>query len=451
MKKLLSVRVLVVLVFTLAGILRAQTSVNVDCSGSNPQAFHSINAALNTLSLVGPNTITVSGTCHENVALLQRDRLTIQTVAGHFATIENTATPPAITLYIAGSHNIVLNNLIIEGGAPALYVSNSSSATLVQNCTVQNSMADGLDIDMQSELTIQNSTIKNNAAEGVFISNGSQLTLATYPAQRIRITGNGFGGGGNGGGGLEIDGSQVQLNFGVLTVDGNAGAGISMDGGRLQFYGGNADSPGRIENNNTGITMNDAASATLWGAFNIHNNGSTGILVSGSSSITLLSTVDSHGQNAATTIDGHSTIGLALSQSSSAQIYGAHVISKNGSASANPGSSGGISLEGSSLTIGGGTHVSSNVGPGIRLAVKDDLIMFDMSVSENTEEGVLETNLSGGGFYMPLTFSGNGGGSVLCDNSSVAFGDAASIPGVDCKNITNSAGQRPNVRIPKVH
>ena len=450
MKRLSGVRALVVLMFTIAGIVRAQTNVNVDCSGSNPQAFHSINAALNTLNFVGPNTITVSGTCHENVALLQRDRLIIQAMAGHFATIENAATPPAITLYIAGSHNIVLNHLIIDGGAPALYVSNSSSATLVQNCTVQNSTADGLDIDAQSELTIQNSTIKSNAAEGVFISNGSQLTFGTYPAQRIRITGNGFSGGGNGTGGLEIDGSQVQLNFGVLTIDDNAGAGISMDGGRLQFYGGNADSPGRIENNNTGITMNDAASATLWGAFNIHNNGSTGILVSGSSSITLISTVDSNGQNAVTTIDGHSTVGLALSQSSSAQIYGAHVISKNGSASANPGSSGGISLEGSSLTIGGGTHVNSNVGPGIRLALKDDLIIFDMSVSENTEEGVLETNLSGGGFYMPLTFSGNGGGSVVCDAFSVAFGDAATIPGVKCKNITNNAVERPNVRIPKV-
>src|ERR1039458_8622679 len=170
MKKLLSVRVLVVLVFTLAGILRAQTSVNVDCSGSNPQAFHSINAALNTLSLVGPNTITVSGTCHENVALLQRDRLTIQALAGHFATIENAAAPPVSTLYVAGSHNIVLNNLVIQGGSPALYISDSSSATLVQNCTVQNSLADGLDMDMESQVVIQNSTIKNNSAVGIFIS-----------------------------------------------------------------------------------------------------------------------------------------------------------------------------------------------------------------------------------------------------------------------------------------
>ena len=45
-----------------------------------------------SLDLIGPNIITVSGTCHENVSLAQRDRLTIQVVAGHFATIENAAT-----------------------------------------------------------------------------------------------------------------------------------------------------------------------------------------------------------------------------------------------------------------------------------------------------------------------------------------------------------------------
>ncbi len=451
MKKRLNVRVLVVLVFTLAGIVHAQTNVNVDCSGSNAQAFHSINAALNTLNLVGPNTITVSGTCHENVALVQRDRLTIQAAAGHVATIENAAAPPVSTMYVAGSHNIVLNNLVIQGGSPALYISDSSSAILMQSCTVQNSSADGLDMDMESQLVIQDSTIKNNSAAGSSSRTSLSCSLGTYPTQRIRITGNGFGGGGNGSGGLEIDGSQVQLNFGVLTVDGNAGAGISMDGGRLQLYGGDASSPGIIENNNVGLSMSDAASATLWSAFRIRNNGSTGISVGGASSLTLISTVDSGGHNAVTTVGGHSTVGLVLSGSSAAQIYGPHVISRNGSADADPGSRGGISLAGASLTIGGGTFVNSNVGPGIRLLVKSDLTMFDMVVSNNTEEGVIETNLSGGGFYDPLTFNGNGGGSLICDALSVAYGDAASIHGVDCKNITSSAGLRPSVRIPKTH
>jgi len=70
---------------------------------------------------------------------------------------------------------------------------------------------------------------------------------------------------------------------------GNAGSGISMDGGRLLFFGGEAATPGVIENNNYGISMNDAASATLYSAFYIANNASTGISVNGASSITFYS------------------------------------------------------------------------------------------------------------------------------------------------------------------
>jgi len=64
------------------------TNVIVDCSGANKTAFHSINDALNTLDLIGPHIITVSGVCHENVALTQRDRLTIQTGSERYATIQ---------------------------------------------------------------------------------------------------------------------------------------------------------------------------------------------------------------------------------------------------------------------------------------------------------------------------------------------------------------------------
>jgi hypothetical protein len=84
------------------------------------------------------------------------------------------------------------------------------------------------------------------------------------------------------------------------------------------------------------------------------------------------------------------------------------------------------------------------------MGVKSDLIMFNMEVSNNTEEGVSERNLSGGGFYNPLIFSGNGGGSLHCDNFSVAFGDASTIPGVECKNITKTVGRHPDARIPNM-
>ncbi len=416
------------------------TDVTVDCSRNQ-----TITAALNSLDLIGPNSITVSGVCHENVTIAQRDRLTLQSVAGHVATIENAATPAGITLLVAGSHNITLSGLNVQGGAIALYVTSASGAVLLQNSAVQNSLGDGLDIDMQSEMVIQNSTIRNNSATGIFVSDLSHVTMATYPTQRIGISGNGFGGGGNGNSGLSIDGSLVQLNFGVITINGNAGPGVSMDGGRLQFYGGTHDSPGIIENNNVGITITDAASATLWNAFVIRNNGSTGISATGSSSVTFYPGVDDAGPEVVT-ITGHSLVGLALSQSSAAQLFGAQIL-RNGST--NPGSTGGISVSGSSLTIGGSASVSGNTGTGIFMSVKGDLTMFDTTVSNNTADGVLETNLSGGGFYTPLTFSHNSGGSLVCDDFSVAFGDVEDISGVNCKNITSAPKQRPSFNIRK--
>src|SRR5260221_2802839 len=52
-------------------------SAIVDCSGATPGAFITIHAALATLPAAGPNIITVSGTCAENVVMFGRTDLTI--------------------------------------------------------------------------------------------------------------------------------------------------------------------------------------------------------------------------------------------------------------------------------------------------------------------------------------------------------------------------------------
>ena len=49
----------------------------VDCTGATPGAFTSINAALASLPAAGPNSISVVGTCHENVVFIGRSDLTI--------------------------------------------------------------------------------------------------------------------------------------------------------------------------------------------------------------------------------------------------------------------------------------------------------------------------------------------------------------------------------------
>ena len=57
------------------------------CPGGGPGVYPSINAALSALDSQGPNSITVAGTCTENIYLDKRERLVIQAAPGQTATI----------------------------------------------------------------------------------------------------------------------------------------------------------------------------------------------------------------------------------------------------------------------------------------------------------------------------------------------------------------------------
>src|SRR6266581_1570104 len=57
----------ILLTFFLLPAAAHAANVNVVCPGGGVGAFPNINAALNTLDPHGPNTITVSGACVENI------------------------------------------------------------------------------------------------------------------------------------------------------------------------------------------------------------------------------------------------------------------------------------------------------------------------------------------------------------------------------------------------
>src|SRR5258708_33187407 len=85
------------------GALRAQF-LFVDCSGTNPYAYPSINAALPN---AGPGAfILVTGTCNENVFLFGRNALNLGAFFGQTATING-------TIFIGNSDNIFLYGLTV--------------------------------------------------------------------------------------------------------------------------------------------------------------------------------------------------------------------------------------------------------------------------------------------------------------------------------------------------
>jgi hypothetical protein len=53
-------------------------------------------------------------------------------------------------------------------------------------------------------------------------------------------------------------------------------------------------------------------------------------------------------------------------------------------------------------------------------------------IRNNSEEGARLTIQSNGGFTQPITIAGNGGSSISCDASSLAFGDFTGVKNVNC-------------------
>jgi len=100
------------------------------CPGGGPGVYPSINAALSALDSQGPNSITVAGTCTENIFLDKRERLVIQAAPGQTATIV-AADPSAIVLQTFGSQGVVLSSLVFQGGG---VIVNQGSNVSMLNC-----------------------------------------------------------------------------------------------------------------------------------------------------------------------------------------------------------------------------------------------------------------------------------------------------------------------------
>src|SRR5438309_6533517 len=79
----------------------------VDCSGATPGAFTTITAALASLPAAGPNNITVTGNCTENVNIINRSQLTINAVPGTANVVP--ANPNARIMLIIGSQQIFVD------------------------------------------------------------------------------------------------------------------------------------------------------------------------------------------------------------------------------------------------------------------------------------------------------------------------------------------------------
>jgi hypothetical protein len=362
----------------------------VDCS--NPFApyptISSALAAISALAGAGNNSyiyVIPGTTCTESAAVNHLTNVAI-------------ATDWQKTYYLTGNLKIV-----------------GSQSVLIQGMTVTNSSGDGIDVNNSTDVEFDFTSSINNSGMGLNIGNASNVAIGDYGTfsnngnNGINLGGNSFlnivayGGtvdiSNNVNFGLNSDRSVV-INLGATTINNNqvsssaippTGFGINEFGGAksvmIALFG-----PIIISSNASGgVSVQESSEISFGGDLsyapylvNIQGNGPVGIAADYGSQLTLYSGVQ---------VTGHTIAGVSLYGNSQAAIYGAtDRIANNGTGTDSHRA--GILVEQGSQAFVSNAAIQNNGGPGIL--------------------GVAHATLD----VEAATFSGNGGGAIVCDSST---------------------------------
>jgi len=356
-------------------------NVVVDCSGATPGAFTSIHDALASLPAAGPNFISVTGTCHENVVMSGRTDLNIS------------GNPSATVVPGNGGHLLAINasqrigiqNITFDGGRGAL-VSNNSQVEFL-NVIIQNSLGIGL-TSIDSLVHIADSTVKTSTRSGISV----------------------------GGGTFYVDSAETGT-----TVTANGRTGISVLTGHLILNGGDEVTPGTenvISNNGgVGVAVANSAEADINGDNRIiGNQGAFGLEVIHTSTVIM-----SDG-----TISSNAGVGVHCGETSHCEWAGITKIDSNGK--------GGIEItDHSDGYLDGGIDVSGNTGVGVLVDLSSLLnSLGGNTINNNTDDGIVLNTMSVLKFAANDTVTGNGKLALECNNNSMVSGDISTYKPKKC-------------------
>jgi hypothetical protein len=366
----------------------------VDCSGATPGAFTTITAALASLPAAGPNNITVTGNCTENVNIISRSQLTISAVPG--TANVTAANPNARVLLILSSQQIFVDGVNFSGGRGVLV--NNGTDVQLSDGIFQNSSLQGISV-INSTFDIFNATVQNALRSGISATGGT----------------------------LGIDGG--------VTVANNGRAGVSMITGHLVISGGDG-TPGTensISNNGSvGVSIANSAELDIAGDNRILANGTTGLQVIHTSTVIASDS----------TISGNQGAGVHIGETSHGEFSamsitnnGATVGSGGGGIESGSGAAGGMEVvENSDMFIDGQVDVSNNLATGI--FVSESSVLSSLggnTINNNTGDGILAEALAVVHFFGADTAAGNTKAPLECDTTSILLGDKTGLGGTKCK------------------
>jgi hypothetical protein len=252
------------IVCTMAITVMAQTThqgasqapaIKVDCNKKG-----SIGATLAHLAQIGNTrgvTISVTGTCRENITIGAFDHLVIQ--GSPSATIQDASNGTAAVVLIFSSYDVTLQNFTINGGGTGVNCSSDSYCTLNLN-TIQQSAFAGARF-ARSHGILQSNNILNIAGSGVLLQNNSNLVSFSN-----QITN-------NSGAGIAVFNDSYLFDS-ADTVQNN-GIGVRAQNNSVV----RADTMTISNNGADGVRLESGAAASFLGADVITGNAGNGVAV----------------------------------------------------------------------------------------------------------------------------------------------------------------------------
>jgi parallel beta helix pectate lyase-like protein len=404
--------------FAFPSAARAQFLV-VDCSGTNPFAYSSINSALFN---AGPGAfIAVTGTCNENVFLYGFNNLSLGAFFGQPAALNgNLSINNSQVVYVYGLN---ITNAFGDG----IDVNNSRSVVL-DSCTSDGNAGNGLSIGSSDVAINARGAFSNNRGFGIRDGDNSYVNIVSW------------------GGTTEISNNQSaalwigQAGFSTLgnihmannNFTAPSGLRVAIDmrgGGKAQmgaYFG-----PNVIENNpNGGVSLQENAEISFWslplvsGPNIIRNNGPFGVEAGFGSQVTL----------AGALITGHTGPGVDIYAHS--QLYGTSDIA-------------GI---GTTQILNNGT-AGNPLSAAIRVDGNSEALLRGVTIAQNNGPAILALVNSSADF-SGMTFNGNAG-VIACDSTSTMVSDLATpartpAAGVSCTTAHSLGNRLTSVPAPAV-
>ena len=372
--------------FLLPAAARA-ANVTVGCPGGSGGTYTSISAALAGIGQTGPSTITVTGTCQENVSLNNARSITITAPAPGGAAIVGPLDTDAFDISLSQGINLV--NLDISGtysntgngGGAGVFITDASEVHIV-SCTIHDNQVVGVNADTGSHVFLRTTNIQNNIPyDGLDVYDSSTA---------------------------DVTGSIIQYN-GSLGTGGTSGV----------FAGRNSDV----------IFRGDG------GMSYVQYNADLGIEVRNQSNVAFGA--------GGITVQGNQTTGVSVETGSHLQVNSPKtIIQGNGAACPLDPTCGGIlATENSTVTLDVGT-VSGNQGSGVSVQLGANISvgstiasMGTATISNNSGDGIHFQWDSTGKINSGNTITGNGGASVFCDGGSLVIADLSAVSKVRCGDV----------------